>query len=64
MKIRTKYEIGQEVWFKTHYSHFASAKITSIAVYGDNEWIYCFENYVPRAESELYPSKEELLKSL
>lgn len=34
MTIETKYNIGDEVWFKTSYAHIASAKIISIGVYG------------------------------
>ena len=64
MKIETKYDIGQEVWFKTHYRHIASAKIISIDVFGKNDYIYNFDFYASRIEAVLYPTKEELLKSL
>lgn len=64
MTVKTKYDIGQEVWFKSHHSHIASAKIISIGVYGNNEYIYVFEHFASRIESVLFPTKEELLKSL
>ena len=64
MTIETKYEIGQEVWFKTSYGHIASAKIISIGVYGEKDYAYLFKDYSPRIESVLFPTKEELLKSL
>lgn len=64
MKIETKYNIGDEVWFKTSYLHIVSAKIISIGVHGENDYIYCFKDYSSRIESLLFPTKEELLKSL
>ena len=64
MKIETKFNIGQDVWFKSHYRHIASAKIISIRVYEEDEYMYCFEHYGSRIESVINHTKEELLKSL
>lgn len=71
MKIETKYDIGQEVWFATHL-HYIKGVISeiitntyhnkSIIVYGVD-----YKNYVgysQKEESELFTTKEELLKSL
>ena len=68
MKIETKYDIGQEVWF-FHYGKIFKDIIThrmTIAVGNrrDNVAIYRTRNFNNLAEYELFPTKEELLKSL
>ena len=65
MKIETKFNIGDEVWFTTSYQRPVKAKITGIHIVGKPLYLtYLFEEYVPRLESVLFPTKEELLKSL
>lgn len=81
MKIETKYNIGQEVWFM-YRNHTASAIIRGYQVIvGEGEYYGEFSgsvisriNYLVRtagneihdikSEHELFPTKEELLKSL
>ena len=76
MKIETKYDIGQEVWYMES-NKACSRIITTIRVttYGKIDIVeYGYQNhpecgderthYLPYHESNLYPTKEELLKSL
>lgn len=68
MKIETKYAIGQEVWF-FYYGKIFKDIIThrmTIAIGNrrDNIAIYRTRNFNNLAESELFPTKEELLDSL
>mgnify|MGYP003555221475 FL=1 len=68
MKIETKFNIGQEVWF-FYYGKIFKDIIThrmTIAVGNrrDNVAIYRTRRFNTLAEYELYPTKEELLKSL
>ena len=82
MKIETKYNIGQEVWFM-HNNHAEFATIRGFQViYGKGEYYGEYLNgneilginYLVRTddnkimnikcESEFFPTKEELLKSL
>ena len=69
MTIETKYNIGEEVWFQTLGINY-KAKITNIHIdiFFDKKHIvhynlqrngYAYE----RHEDELFPTKEELLKS-
>jgi hypothetical protein len=68
MKIEPKYIIGQEVWF-FYYGKVFKDIIThqmTIAIGNQrgNVVIYRTGNFKNLAEYELYPTKEELLKSL
>lgn len=68
MKIETKYDIGQEVWF-FYYGKIFKDIIThrmTIAIGNrrDNIVIYRTRNFNNIAEYDLFPTKEELLKSL
>ena len=71
MKIETKYNIGQEVWFTIGSCH-VNGTINEIYIYifrNSRKIIYGIEykNYIgysQKEESELFPTKEELIKSL
>lgn len=68
MKIETKYDIGQEVWF-FYYGKIFKDIIThrmTIAVGNqrDDVAIYRTRNFNNLTEYELFPTKEELIKSL
>ena len=68
MKIEPKYKIGQEVWF-FHFGYkpfrdiITHKKIVAIGN-GKDVVIYRTKNFSSLAEYELFPTKEELLKSL
>lgn len=65
MIIKTKYNIGDEVWFTTQYLRPVKAKIIGIHIVGKSLFLTdLFEEYAPRLECALFPTKEELLKSL
>ena len=65
MTIETKYNIGETVWFKTNVGDIVSAKIKDIEItVSPFEINYDFRDWFKRKESELFPSKEELLKCL
>ena len=71
MKIETKYNIGDEVWFASHLHHikFVISEIIINAYHNKTMIVYGvdFKNYIghcQKEESELFPTKEELLKSL
>lgn len=76
MKIETKYDIGQEVWYMENNKD-CSRIVTAIQVtsYGKISIVkYGYQNrpecgderthYIEYNERNLYPTKEELLKSL
>ena len=71
MKIETKYDIGQEVWFSSHLHHIKGV-ISEIIINAYNDKciiVYDVEylNYIGQSqkeEYELFPTEEELLKSL
>lgn len=70
MKIETKYDIGQEVWFMEN-NEYICAKIKQIimSVFDDGVTLiqYCLEKGKElffELEDNLFPTKEELLKSL
>lgn len=71
MKIETKYSVGQEVWFASHL-HYIKGVISEISInayHNKTMIVYGVEylNYIGQSqkeESELFPTKEELLKSL
>ena len=62
MKIETKYDIGQEVWVmsmnKPHCTTIISIRI------GKDELLYSLKYFLIKKEEEIFPTKEELLKSL
>lgn len=68
MRTETKFNIGQEVWF-LYYGKIFKDIIThrmTIAIGNrrDDIAIYRTRNFNNIAEYELFPTKEELLKSL
>ena len=72
MEIKTKYDIGQRVFYKGHY-YVDEGTIVSINIkvgYKEDPIIisYCvnfiFFTYYSIKEEKLFPTKEELLKSL
>ena len=64
MKIETKYDIGQEVWIKTYSGNIYCNRITEIHIKKGGVIMYSFLNFADREEHELFPTLEELLKSL
>lgn len=73
MKIETKYDIGQEVWIN-HFHEVKMANISHIDIYVNKNgqvkpfyWVVIPPSDTPifkYEEHELFPTKEELLKSL
>lgn len=67
MKIETKYDIGQEVWFKNckeiFHDNIAQIEI-NIDCLGEIHIYYALWCYSMKEEHQLFPNKEELLKSL
>ena len=70
MTIETKYNIGDEVW-GVSYEEIWSGRITAITIYhafGMSRVDYIVfveeEKHFTFREQELFPTKEELLKSL
>ena len=70
MKIETKYDIGDEVWFMYHSEPtkgiVGRIDTTHIGSFSHILYYLKFGQYEPviRKECHLYPTKEELLKSL
>ena len=70
MTIDTKYNIGDEVWFQTlGINYNATVRKIVIHIFIDGDVIINYKldraGYVyERDEDELFPTKEELLKSL
>lgn len=69
MKIETKYNIGDEVWFLGYHNCKRKGVVFHIYVTVENGQIntfYCVNNkwQMGYSESSLFPTKEELLKSL
>lgn len=70
MKIETKYNIGDEVWALDFFGEPHKGEILSISTfsnYKDKKLDYISYYIHPigsRRECELFPTKEELLKSL
>lgn len=62
MKIETKYEIGQEVWVMTMGNPYCTT-ITAIHI-DKNGLSYNLRYLLAREEERIFPTKEELLKSL
>lgn len=67
MKIETKFNIGDEVWYKD-YSEIFQDKISQIKVnidcFGTIYIYYDLWGDVTKEEHQLFSTKEELLKSL
>ena len=70
MTIETKYNIGDKVWFNS-LGHHIKCKVDEInicvSIDGSVHIIYSIEKsgyFFERHEDELFPTKEELLKSL
>lgn len=65
MEIKTKYNIGDTVWFM-HKNRCVSMKIENINIEVKIKYIqYIFnESEIWISEKYLFPTKEELLKSL
>ena len=67
MTIETKYNIGDEVWFRG-YKGIYQDKIFHIHINincdGEIQINYELWGYTIKEESKLFPTKEELLKSL
>ena len=70
MKIETKYDIGQEVWFRSlEYNKRATIYGIAAIIFSDNDLSIRYDlsrhgNFYEKSEHELFPTKEELLKSL
>ena len=62
MKIETKYDIGQEVWVMSMNRPYC-AKITGIRI-DIHGLFYNIEYILSKREEDIFPTKEELLKSL
>ena len=66
MKIETKYDIGQEVWYHIG-STIADGEILGIRISQGNPIIYevsVMHTYCFMTEEDIFPTKEELIKSL
>lgn len=66
MTITTKYNIGDEVWFIFGGKPYKS-RVLGIKVWSQDWYIYCvrqFQSSGDILEELLFPTKEELLKSL
>ena len=70
MTIETKYNIGNEVWVNSLGNHI-KGKVgeinISVLIDGSVQTIYSIEKsgyFFERNESEIFPTKEELIKSL
>lgn len=68
MTIETKYNIGDEVWFRSPSGKIVRDQITVVwmirVMPHEQEVWYQLQRYTHRKESQLFPTKEELLKSL
>lgn len=64
MTIETKYNIGDEVWFMGHQGYPHRDRVASIRIMSDLSILYYLEVNLSREENELFPTKEELVKSL
>ena len=62
MTIETKYDIGQEVWVMS-MNRPHCAKITGIRI-EKHGLFYNIEYLLSKREEQIFPTKEELLKSL
>lgn len=64
MTIETRYNVGDDVWVKTSSGNVYCNRITGIHIKQDGLIVYSLLNFADRIEEELFPTKEELLKSL
>jgi hypothetical protein len=64
MTIETKYNIGDEVWVMSYSNHIYCDRIVSISIKSDLSIMYNFSCLFSREEREVFPTKDELLKSL
>lgn len=70
MTIETKYNIGNEVWCLGFFDNPVKGEILSISTFYNNKCkernyiSYYVHPYGNRQECEVFPTKEELLKSL
>lgn len=67
MTIETKYNVGDEVWFRLESGKIVCDRIKEVCFMASSDkmelW-YRLEIYPCLYEYELFPTKEELLKSL
>ena len=64
MRIETKFNIGDEVWYYRRETHQAvMSKIDHILFEGGCIW-YNLTNYESKSEDELFATEQELLDSL
>lgn len=67
MTIKTRYDIGDEVWFRLESGKIVCDRIKGVCFMASSDkmelW-YQLEIYPCLYESELSPTKEELLNSL
>ena len=66
MNIKTKYNIGDEVWFIFNYKP-TQGKILGLTIYSPTYYFYTvsiLHTSGTMNEKDLFPTKEELLKSL
>jgi hypothetical protein len=67
MTIETKYNIDDEVWYKVfkeiHYDRISNIRI-DVDCLGEIQIDYELWNDLTKEECELFPTKEELLRSL
>lgn len=67
MTIKTKYNIGEEVWYKGHKEIFQDTICeikVNIDCFGETSVHYQLWDDVLKEENDLFSTKEELLKSL
>lgn len=69
MRLKTKYNIGQEVWTLDFFEQPCKSEILSISTFNlykkEHDYVsYYIHNIGKRKEKEIFPTKEELLKSL
>ena len=69
MKIETKYDIGQEVWALDFFKEPNKGEILSVTTLNtsvkERDYVAYYIHHIGyRLEHEIFPTKEELLKSL
>lgn len=67
MTIETKYNIGNKVWYRGYEEIFQNTICeikVNIDCFGETSIHYQLWDDVLKEENDLYPTKEELLKSL
>lgn len=63
MNIKTKFDIGNKVWFKTYMTSVTCEEINYIKIKNNNKIMYGFKNHSERLENEVFITKEEAEKS-